>query len=161
MLGAISFLEVVDVGVLALHIQAGTGLVDVGQIAVADDLSLGVGQLQTLQEVVEGGLLRRCTGILVATLRVETTFVTDANGVLVVVAGMGSSHFLRTTEMDFSIAGYIVVVAATGIAFGSMTAVEVFEAEGLITARCAAVQHDQLHFEHRKHLVLLHLLKAD
>ena len=134
---------------------------DVWQVVVTDDLGLRVGQFQTLQEVVEGGFLRRCTGIFVAPLWVESAFVADANGVLVVVAGVGPSHFLRTTEMDFSIAGYIVVVAATGIAFGSMTAVEVFEAEGLITARCAAVQHDQLHFEHRKHLVLFHLLKAD
>lgn len=150
MLGAISFLEVVEVGVLALRIQTGTGLVDVGQIAVADDLGLGVGQLQTLQEVVEGGLLRWCSGIFIATLRVETAFVTDANGVLVVVAGVGSSHFLRTTEMDFSISGNIVVVAATIPTASSVTAVEVFERKFLITAGCAAVQHHVLHFEHRK-----------
>lgn len=134
---------------------------DVWQVAVTDDLGPGIGQFQTLQEVVEGSLLRRCTSIFVAPLRVEPPFVADANGVLVVVAGVGPSHLLRTTEMDFSIAGYIVVVAATGIAFGSMTAVEVFEAEGLITARCAAVQHDQLHFEHRIHLLHHLQLKAN
>lgn len=126
---------------------------DVGQIAVTDDLGLGVGQLQTLQEVVEGGLLRRCPSILVATLWVEATFVTDANGVLVVVAGVGSSHFLRTTEMDFSIPGDIVVVAAAIITARSVTAVEVFEREGPIAAGCAAVQHHVLHFKHRKYLL--------
>lgn len=147
------FLEVIDVGVLALHIQAGTGLVDIGQIAMTDDLGLGVGQLQTLQEVVEGSLLRWCTSIIVTTLRIETAFVTDTNSVLVVVAGVGPSHFLRATGMDFSIPGDIVVVAATGIAFGSMTAFEVIEAEGLVAARRTAVQHHVLHFEHRKHLL--------
>ena len=126
---------------------------DVGQITVADDLGLGVGQLQTLQEVVEGGLLRWRTGILVASLRVETTFVTDANGVLVVVAGVGSSHFLRTPEMDFSISGYIVVVAAAIKAARSVTAFEVFERKFLITACCAAVQHHELHFKHRNYLL--------
>ena len=126
---------------------------DVGQITVADDLGLGVGQLQTLQEVVEGGLLRWCTGVLVATLRVETAFVTDANGVLVVVAGVGSSHFLRATGMDFSISGNIVVVAAAIKAARSVTAFEVFERKFLITACCAAVQHHELHFKHRKHLL--------
>ena len=148
-----SVVEVVEVGVLALRIETRTGLVDVGQIAVTDDLGFGVGQLQTLQEVVEGGLLCWCTSILVATLWVEATFVTDANGVLVVVAGVGSSHFLRTTEMDFSISGNIVVVAAAIITASSVTAVEVFERKFLITACCAAVQHDVLHFEHRKHLL--------
>ena len=126
------FLEVVDVGILALGIETRAGLVDVGQIAVADDLGLGVGQLQTLQEVVEGGLLCWRTGILVASLRVETTFVTDANGVLVVVAGVGSSHFLRTPEMDFSISGYIVVVADSLPATGLMHLVEQFDRNTLV-----------------------------
>lgn len=57
-------------------------------------------------------------------LLVETALVADADGVGVVVAGMGADHLFGAAEVQLSVAGDVVVVAAAFPAFGLVHLVE-------------------------------------
>ena len=67
---------------------------DIGQVAVAEDLRIGMLFLQTTQQCEQSLFLhgRACVGRI--TLLVETTFVADAERVPVVVFGMGTDQIL-------------------------------------------------------------------
>ena len=80
-----------EVGIFA-DVEVGTGLVDVRQFVMTDDLGGGVVGLQTDEQGTQGLLLSRGTGVGIATLWVEAALVADADAVLVVVAGMGTDH---------------------------------------------------------------------
>lgn len=61
---------------------------DVGEVAMTDNLGLGIGGLQVLQEEVKGSLLGRGAGVGIMTLGIHAAFIADAYGMLVVMADM-------------------------------------------------------------------------
>ena len=97
---------------------------DALELTVADDLGIGIILLQRTEQREEGLFLSRGTGIGSLAMGIETSLVADADGVGVVVAGMGANHLFGTNEVQLSVAGDVVVVATALPAAGLMHVVE-------------------------------------
>ena len=106
------------------HGEGGTGLVDALELTVADDLGIGIVLLQRTEQREEGLFLSRGAGIGSLAMGIEATLVADTDGVGVVVAGVGTDHLLGATEVELSVAGDVVVVAAALPAASLMHVVE-------------------------------------
>ena len=92
--------------------EAGTGFVNTLQLAVTDDVGIGIVLFQRDEQGVKGELLGRGAGVGSTAFLIEATLIANADGVGVVVAGMGADHLLGATEVQLAIAGDVVVVAA-------------------------------------------------
>jgi hypothetical protein len=101
--------------------------VDAFELTMAHDLGIGVINLQASEQGDEGCTLGRGTGVGSATTVVETALVADADGVGIVVPGMGTDHLFRATLMKLAITGDVVVVATAVPAFSTVHLVEEFE----------------------------------
>ena len=88
----------------------------------------------------EGGFLSLGAGVGFTTLLIETTFVTNTNGVLIVVAGMSADEIFMTGLIDLAVAGDVIVIAGEAET-GLVTGYQVFHGEGTVAARRAAM-HD-------------------
>jgi len=110
--------------ILFLSIEAGAVLVDVGEVAMADDFCIGIVLFQRDKQRVESKLLGWGAGVGGAALLVEASLIADADGVGVVVAGMGADHLFGTAKVQLSVAGDVVVVAAALPATGFVHLVE-------------------------------------
>ena len=97
---------------------------DALQFAVADDLGIGIVLLQGAEQREESFFLSRSAGVGGAAFLVETALVADTDGMGVVVAGMGADHLFGAAEVQLSVAGDVVVVAAAFPAFGLVHLVE-------------------------------------
>ena len=64
---------------------------------------------------------------------VKASLVTDADGVGIVVPGVGADHLLWTALMKLAVTGNVVVVAAAVPAFGAVHLVEQLERQMLVT----------------------------
>ena len=64
--------------ILFLSIEAGAVLVDIGQVAVAEDPGIGVSGLQLFQQPEQGAFLPRGAGVGGVAVLVQATFVADA-----------------------------------------------------------------------------------
>ena len=84
---------------------------DIGQVAVAEDLSIGMLFLQATQQCEQRMFLHGRAGVGRITLLVETTFVADAERVPVVAFGMGTDQILVARLVGLAIAGDVIVVA--------------------------------------------------
>ena len=102
---------ILNVLVLLLGIEAGAAFTYVREVAVTEDDGLGVVDAERLEQGVQSGFLRCGAGVLGTALGVETSFVADADGVLVVVAGMGAGEVLVAGLIYLAVALYVVVVA--------------------------------------------------
>ena len=132
---------------------------DVGEVAVAHDLGLGVRPLEILQQKPEGCLLFGSTGVVVAPLVVNATDIAYADGMLVVVAHVGSGILFVTALVDAAILVDDPVVANHGPVLGFVTAVDVFDGPFSASPCSRAVDDDVqdlfhgfqffLHKEHR------------
>ena len=121
---------------------------DALELAVADDLGIGVILFQGDEQRVESELLGRCTGVVGAALLIETTLVADADGVGIIMPGMGADHLLGTTEVQLSVAGDVVVVAAALPAFGFVHLVEPFHGDVLVRSARCTVNDNQIDSSH-------------
>ena len=140
--------ELFDLGSEGADGEGGTGLVDALQFAVADDLGIGIVLLQGAEQREEGLLLGRGAGVGGAATFVEASLVADADGVGVVVAGVGADHLLGTAEMQLSVAGDVVVVAAALPAAGLVHLVEHLQRQVLVRSARRAVNDNQIYFSH-------------
>ena len=80
---------------------------------------------------------------------VETSFIADANAVLVVVLGMGAGEVFMTRLVHLTITGDVIVVggeAETGLVAGD----EVSDRERTVAARGATVDDDEINASHLK-----------
>ena len=66
------------VRILFLSIEAGAVLVDIGQVAVAEDPGIWMFFLQAAQQPEKGALLPRCAGVGGGAVFVQATFVAHA-----------------------------------------------------------------------------------
>ena len=122
--------------------ERGAGLVDALELAVADDLSIRIILFQRDEQRVEGELLSRGAGVGGTAFLVEATLVTDADGVGIIVPGVGTNHLFRTTEMQLAIAGDVVVVAAALPATGLVHLVELLHRDVLVGPARSTVNND-------------------
>ena len=102
---------ILNVLVLLLGIETGTVFVDAREVAVTEDDGFGVVDAERLKQGMEGGLLRCGARVLGTALGVQSTLVADADGVLVVVAGVGTDEVLVARLIYLAVALYVVVVA--------------------------------------------------
>jgi len=104
-------LSIRELTILLTDIETRTVLVDVGQVAMAEDDSIGIVHLQRLEQMPEGSLLGFGTGVGGTSLGGETALVADTYGVLVVVADMTSRQVLMTRLIRLTVAGDVIVIA--------------------------------------------------
>ena len=117
---------------------------------MADDLGIGVVGLQGAEKGDEGTLLGRGAGVGITATFVETAFVADADGVGVVVAGVGTDLRLVAALVQLAVAGDVVVVATAFPAFCLVTGIQCLEREILVAASGAAVDDDEINASHLK-----------
>ena len=84
---------------------------DIWEITMTNDLGLRIRLLKILQQEIELCFLGWRTSIGIATFLVESSFIADTDGMLVVVADMSTSITLIAALNNVSIAIYIPVVA--------------------------------------------------
>ncbi len=140
--------------ILRFGIEAGTFFVDAREVAVTEDDGVGVVDAEGLQQSVQGGFLRCSAGVLGTALGVETSFVADADGVLVVVAGVGADEVLVARLVHFAVAGDVVVVASESepaVVAGD----ERRHRERLVLPRRTAVNDYQINLSHIAHRYLV------
>ena len=95
----------------------------------------------------EGGFLSLSASVGLTTLLIETTFVTNTNGVLIVVACMGTDEILMAGLIDRSITGDVIMIAGEPEA-GVVTGNEVLDGEPTVSASGAAVDDDEIYLTH-------------
>ena len=127
---------------------------DVGEVAVAHNLGFGVRPLEILQQKPEGCLLFGSTGVVVAPFVVDATDIADADGMLVVVAHVGSGILLVTAFMDAAVLVDDPVVAYHGPVLGFVEAVDVFDGPSFTDPRGRAVDDDVQDLLHGFHFFL-------
>ena len=125
-----------------LHVEAGTALAHPGQVAVADDLGIGIVGAEALQQLYHRALLGLGAGVGGMAVAVEAALVADADAVGVVAEGMGTRHLLGTAGIDFAVFGDVVVVADGLEAARLVTGFEVFYREVLGGSRGGTVNDD-------------------
>ena len=139
--------RLLNVPILTFRIEAGTVLVDIGEVAVAQDDGLGVVLAQRAQQGMQGGLLLGGAGVLGTAVLVQSALVADANRVLVVVAGMGTGEVLVARLVQLAVTLDVVVVAGEAEA-GVVAGDERRHGEVLRFARCTAVNNYQIYLSH-------------
>ena len=77
--------------ILCEGIEAGAVLVDVGEVAMAEDAGIGVGLLQATEQAQQGALLLQCAGVGGVAVLVVATFVADAQRMAVEACSMGTN----------------------------------------------------------------------
>lgn len=120
---------------------------NVGEVVVTEDGGGGVVGLERFQEGPEDGLLLRGASVGFYAFGVDASFVADADGVLVVVTGMGTDEVLMAGLVDFAVAGDVVVIAGEAEAF-LVVSDEFFHGVGTVFTRGAAVDDDEFYLAH-------------
>ena len=136
-----------DTCILCFGIETGTGLANIGQIAVAEDAGFGVTFPQVLQQALQGDLLLGRAGVGGFAVGRHSALVADADGVLVVALGMGTGKVLVTCLVGGAVLGDVPVVAGESEA-GIVAGYEVLQGEPPVAARRTAVNDDKLYCSH-------------
>ena len=116
---------------------------------MTQDQRVGVVGLQRAEQSHEGVLLCRRTGVGMTALGRQSSLIADADGVLVVVTGMGAGQVLMTGLIDLAVARDVVVIAGEPEA-GIMARYEVLDGETTVAARGAAVDDNKIDCSHSR-----------
>ena len=133
--------------ILFLSIEAGAVLVDVGEVAMAEDAGIGMGFLQAAEQLQQGAFLHGRAGVGRNTVFVKTTFVTDTERMLVIAFGVGTNQIFVARLISRAIARDVVVVACESESF-RVTADEGCHGKVLIRARGRTVDNYQINVPH-------------
>ena len=114
------------------------------QLAVTHDTGRGIFGLEFLEELEHRVLLSFSAGVFRLAILIQTTFIADAKGAMVVVSGVGALHCLWQQRDDVAIAQDVVVIRALSV-LGLAGSDEGFNAERAVAFRCTAVDDEQLH----------------
>ena len=120
--------------ILFLSIEAGAVLVDVGEVAMAEDAGIGVGFLQATEQAQQGAFLAGCASVGSVAVFVEAPFVADAERVLVVAYGVCAHQLFVARLVGLAVACDVVVVARESEAI-RVTADECCHGKASVTAR--------------------------
>lgn len=150
----------VDVFEPVSNIEARTVLPDIRQVAVAQDLGIGIIHAQAMQQFLHRHFLCQGTGVGGMAVRVESALIADTYGVGVVVAGMSPSDALRPAGIEGAVLGDVIVIADGVEAACLMTGFQLFNSEVLVHSRGAAMHHNQIDVSHDIRFLLFYLLKV-
>ena len=101
----------VDVFEPVSNIEARTVLADIRQVAVAQDLGIGIIHAQAMQQFLHRHFLCQGTGVGRMAVLVESALIADTYGVGVVVAGMSPCDALRPAGIEGAVLGDVIVIA--------------------------------------------------
>ena len=121
--------------ILCDGIEAGAVLVDVGEVAMAEDAGIRMDFLQATEQAQQGTFLGFGASVGGMAVLVKATFVTDTEAVLVVAFGMGTYQLFMARLVGLAIAGDVVVVARKTEAVG-VAADKSCDRKVLVRARC-------------------------
>lgn len=138
-----------DVGIFLCRIEAGTVLTDARKVAMTEDLGIRIVLLQGTEKGNESGLLFGSTGVGRIAIGVETSLIADADGVLVVVAGMGADEVFMTRLIHLTVPGDVIVIGGEAEA-SLVTGDELGDREWTVAARGATVNNDEINATHFK-----------
>lgn len=99
-----------DRGEPLLDIKTGTLLVNAREISMTQNLGFRIVDTETLQKLSHRCLLRWCAGVGRTGFGIQTTLVTDADAVGVVMTGMSSRLRLRTARINHSVLRDVIVI---------------------------------------------------
>ena len=142
-------MKVLQRGVLLRGEEVGTGLGDMGQFAVAENLGIRVVHLQGLQQGPQGVLLGFGAGVSRMAVGEQTALVADTDRVGVEMAGMGTDEVLVPGLVGLSVAGDVIVVSREAEA-GLMTGNERGDREWAVFARRGTVNDYKVYSSHGK-----------
>ena len=126
---------------------------DAFEFAVAHDLGIGVVDLQGAEQGDEGSALGWRAGVGGAAFLVEASFIADADGVGVVVAGVHADLVFVAGLEDLTVFFDEVVVAdAFAVEAGVVAGFEHFNGETLVAAVCRTVNDNEVYFA--SHIIL-------
>ena len=97
--------------ILGTGIEAGTGLLYPGEVAMTKDAGIGVVNLQGAKQRHEGALLGRGTGVGGLAIGIKASLVADADGMGIVATGMGTYHILGAALVQLAVLGDVIMVA--------------------------------------------------
>lgn len=93
-----------------LDIERWTLLVNAREISMTQDLGFRIVGAETLQKLSHRSLLRWRAGVGRTTIGIQTTLVTDADAVGVVMTGMSARLRLRTARINHSVLRDVIVI---------------------------------------------------
>ena len=120
---------------------------DVGEVAMAEDAGIGMGLLQATEQAQQGAFLAGRAGVGGVAVLIETTFVTDAERVLVIAFGVGTNQLFMSRLVRLAVTGDVVVVARESEPF-RVTADEGCHGKVLVRARGRTVDDNQIDVAH-------------
>lgn len=100
-----------EVGVLGAGIEARAIFLYPWEVAMTEDLGIGIVVQQAAEQGLHGVLLSWGTGIVGFALLIETAFVADAYRMGIVSAGVSTNLFLWATAVYLTILCDVVVIA--------------------------------------------------
>ena len=118
------------------------------EVAVTEDLCVGVIRLQTAEQSQEGPFLGRGSRIIDIAVGIEASFVTDAYRMGIVATGMGTSHLLGATPVGMPVLRDVVVIPDGLETTCQMTGLQIFDGEILCDSRRRAVNHNKINSTH-------------
>ena len=142
--------------ILFLSIEAGAVLVDVGEVAMAEDAGIGMGFLQAAEQAQQGTFLGFGARVGGMAMLVKAPFVADTERVLIVALGMGANQLFVACLVGPAVVGDVVVVARESEPF-RVTADEGCHGKVLVRARGRTVDDNQINVPHdctKKELIM-------
>lgn len=122
---------------------------DVGKVAVTEDLDIGIVGLQRTKQGDEGMLLCWRAGVGRVSVLVETALIADADTVSIIPSAcVGTHHLFGAADMQLSVAGDVVVVAAAPPSFGLVAGIQRLERETTVAPCRRAVNNNQINLSH-------------
>lgn len=140
-------MKVLQRGVLFRGKEVGTGLGDMGQLAVAKDLGIGVVLLQRLQQCPQGVLLGLGASVGRMTVGEQAALVADTDRVGVEVAGVSTDEVLVPGLVGLSVSRDVIVVSREAEA-GLMTGNERGDRKRAVFARRRTVNDNHIYPSH-------------
>ena len=147
----------VDVFEPVSNIEARTVLSDIRQVAMAQDLGIGIIYAQAMQQFLHRHFLCQGTGVGGIAIRVESALIADTYGVGIVVAGMSPFDALRPAGIEGAVLGDVIVIADGVEAACLMTGFQLLHSEVLVHSRGAAMHHNQIDVSHDIRFLLFYL----
>ena len=128
-------------------IEAGAGLLDIGEVAVAEDAGIGMGFLQATEQVQQGTFLGFSASVVGVAVLVKTSLIADTEAVLVVAFGVGTNQLFMARLIRLAVACDVVVVARESETVGMATD-KSRNRKRLVTPCRAAMNHNQVNSSH-------------
>ena len=119
------------------------------QFTVAEDEGIRIVDLQTAEQGNEGGTLGRSTGVGITAFLVQPSFIADADGMGIIMAGMHANLIFRAGLIDLTIALNIVMVTdAFAVETGIVIVTEHIDGVALVATGRRAVNDNEIYSAH-------------